>query len=144
MMVALWMTCFGMDFPPVIARHVRKVEEIGLCDFAHKECRFPQEQVQKRRGQWLTSTGCARNRRKNARLRRALKRWKFRIWTVTARQHRGSALDGRAPKLPLPALDGRQRDHGVALAFGLCAIARSKLPPSGSVTVPTPSIWRTP
>ena len=43
---------------------------------------------------------------------------------VTALLHRGSALDGRVLKLPLPAPDGRQPDHGVALAFGLCANAR--------------------
>ena len=65
-------------------------------------------------------------------------------WTATACQHRGCALDGRAPKLPLPALDGRRRDHGVAPALGLCAIAQSHLPFRGRVTTPTSSEWRTP
>ena len=51
-------------------------------------------------------------------------------------------LEGRAPKLPLPALDDRQRDHRLTQVLGLCAIARFNLAFGGSVIIPLASEWR--
>jgi len=77
--------------------------------------------------------------------RTGLRAWPFAANSieVTARPHRGSALDGRVLKLPLPAPDGRQPDHGVALAFGLCANARCENILSSSVATQLPQ-WRAP